>query len=124
MKPKDVDEKKEEFIIMDRNRQLLEIQESEGSVKVNDFVRIKLKKALFSKLGRNYSQEIYKVIKVNKFSVKLENYDKLVKIEDIQVVPVDTINQNKLDNQIQKVENDYKVMTSLRRKLGLPLSVH
>lgn len=121
MKPVDVDEKKEEVIIMDKNKQLLEAFENRKDVNVDDYVRIKLKKALFSKLGRNFSQEIYKVIKVNKFSVKLEGYDKLVRIDEIQIVPKDTIN---VDNQeIKKVENDYIIQSRLRKELGLQGSI-
>ena len=109
---------------MEKNRKLLEASQSNKQSKddnpnVGDYVRIKLKKALFSKLGRNYSQEIYKVIKVNKFSVKLENYDKLVRISDIQIIPKDTIN---VDNQeIKRVENDHTIQTRLRKELGLSL---
>lgn len=123
MKPKDVDEKKEEVIIMDKNNQILEASnDKKQNVNVGDFVRIKLKKALFSKLGRNFSQEIYKVIKVNKFSVKLEfdsgePYDKLVRIDDIQVIPKDTINVD--NNNIKQVEKEHKVMTRLRRELSI-----
>lgn len=122
MKPKDVDEKKEQVIIMDKNKQLLQaFEERNGIVNVGDFVRIKLKKSLFSKLGRNFSQEIYKVIKVNKFSVKLEHdngepYDKLVRISEIQVVPKDTIN---VDNQeIKRVEKEYVIQNRVRKELG------
>ena len=122
MKPKDVDEKYEQVIFMDKNRQLLEaVENNKKDVNVGDNVRIKLKKAFFSKLGRNYSQEIYQVIKFNKFSVKLEGYDKLVRLDDIQIITKDTIN---VDNkEIKRAESDFAIQSRLRKELGLSGSI-
>ena len=70
MKPKDVDEKKEEVIIMDKNRELLEIQDNE--VKVDDFVRIKLKKHYSQNLEGIILKKFIKLLKLINFLLNLK----------------------------------------------------
>ena len=114
--PNNIDEKKEIDIIVDKNNQLVDQTGNQPSVAVGDKVRLKLDKGTFKKLGRNYSVEVYEVVKVNKNTLRLDGIDKLVKISNIQVIPKET---EMIDNsKITKQEKKYKIKRAIRRELG------
>lgn len=114
--PNNIDEKKEIDIIVEKNNQLVEQTGNQPSVAVGDKVRLKLDKGTFKKLGRNYSVEVYEVVKVNKNTLRLDGIDKLVKISNIQVIPKET---EIIDNsKITKQEKKYKIKRAIRRELG------
>jgi len=113
--PNNVDEKMEVEIIKDKITENFENKE-QILVNVGDKIRIKLKKGLFKKLGRNFSDEVYIVVKVNRNSVKVNELDKLIRKEDIQVVPQSS---NTIDTKkIKRVEKKDKIKRQIRRELG------
>jgi hypothetical protein len=101
--PVKVNEKKEREIIYDKLVVSSHVQEHK--YKQGDSVRIQSKKGLFDKGGNNYSKEIYIIEKVNRFTVRLVGYPKLVKIEKLQKVDQPKrITRAKAVNQIEKAD--------------------
>ncbi|MEY3186872.1 MAG: hypothetical protein RL675_696, partial [Bacteroidota bacterium] len=95
MKPKDVDFNKMKEIMVnrqDKNTKAKAIVEK-ASIKVGDRVRLPVKKGIFAKEGKTFSDEVFIVEKINTKSVKIKGsdtrypIDKLLRVDGIESGP-------------------------------------
>ena len=124
------------FIINEKRDEENKITENTQIINVGDYCRVEIMKNIFDKMQSKYSDEIYKIIKINKNSVMLDN-DKSYKKTNILLVDVnklainyikesnksELLTNNKLVNNIKKnVEKEYKIERKLNQLIQLNIN--
>ena len=61
------------FIISEKLDEENKITNNEQIINIGDYCRVKIKKNIFDKMQSKYSDEIYKIMKINKNSELLDN---------------------------------------------------
>ena len=109
------------FIINEKRDEENKITENMQIINVGDYCRVKITKNIFDKMQSKYNDEIYKIMKINKNSVMLDN-DKLYKKTNILLVDVSKLKKSVLldnskpANNIKKeVDKEYKIERKLKQ---------
>ena len=115
--PNNITIEREKEIIQDKIDKNMAIK-AKNKIKVGDFVRLPNKKGLFTKEGQNYSNEIFKVEKVNVSTLEVAGRASRYKIADI--LPVSGNSEAIPTTKITKAKKDAKVSRIITQQEKLP----
>ena len=106
--------KKEQHIIKNANMHNKSASTLKKIPKVGDKIRLKLRKGTFNKEGKNYSDEVFVIEKVNKASILIQNHTRRYKFDEILIVPQSS--KNLYQNNITKTQKDLTVERRIRKE--------
>ena len=105
-------------IINDAINKTVRIHKSEPSFEIGDLVRVLKKKSIFGKQETNYSDQVLKIIKVNKNTVSIvdiETGEEYHNVKNKWLLVVNGVENNKESINKEAVEKSHKVSVKIKK---------